>query len=198
MRADHRAIWVKYGCSIMADGWTSTTGQCIVNFLVHSLAGCVFIKSVDASSYSKTGPKVLELLDEFVEYVGEANIVQVVTDNGTNFKLRGKLLEIKRPKLYWTPCGAHCIDLMLEDIGKLPLVSKTFKRAVSVTNFIYNRTGLLNLMRRYTGQRNLIRPGKTRSCTCYITLKSIYKQKMNLRALFSRSDWNSSKWAKEI
>ncbi|CAH9108141.1 unnamed protein product [Cuscuta europaea] len=197
MLAEHRALWVKHGCSIMADGWTSTTGQCIVNFLVHSLAGCVFVKSVDASAYSKTGAKVLELLDGFVEYVGEANVVQVVTDNGPNFKLGGKLLETKRPNIYWTPCGAHCIDLMLEDIGKLPLVLKTLRRAMSLTSFIYNRVGLLNLMRRYTGQRNLIRPGKTRLCTCYLTLKSIYKQKANLRAMFSESEWNSSKWKKE-
>lgn len=102
--SQHKVVWVKYGCSLMADGWTSTTGKSIVNFLVSSLDGCVFIKFVDASSYSKTGERVLKLLDEFVEYVGESNVVQVVTDNGSNFKMGGKLLEIKRPNLYWTPC----------------------------------------------------------------------------------------------
>nr|KAJ0214425.1 hypothetical protein LSAT_V11C400161270 [Lactuca sativa] len=29
-----------------------------------------------------------------------------------------KLLEAKIEHLYWTPCAAHCLDLMLEDIGK--------------------------------------------------------------------------------
>ena len=27
----------------------------------------------------------------------------------------GRLLEAKRPHLYWSPCAAHCLDLMLED-----------------------------------------------------------------------------------
>jgi len=30
----------------------------------------------------------------------------------------GKLLMAKRPNLYWTSCAAHCLDLILEDIGK--------------------------------------------------------------------------------
>ena len=58
--------------------------------------------------------------DAIVEEVGEESVVQVVTDNGSNYVLEGKLLEEKRKHIYWTPCATYCIDLMLEDIGKLP------------------------------------------------------------------------------
>ena len=58
------------------------------------------------------------LLDEVVEHVGEANIVQVIIDNASNYVLAGKMLEEKHKTILWTPCAAHCIDLMLEDIGK--------------------------------------------------------------------------------
>lgn len=51
----------------------------------------------------------------------EENVVEVIIDNGINYVLVGKLLEEKRHNLYWTPCAAYCIDLMLEDIGKIPL-----------------------------------------------------------------------------
>jgi hypothetical protein len=27
--------------------------------------------------------------------------------------------------IWWTPCAAHCLDLMLEDIGKIEWVKKT-------------------------------------------------------------------------
>ncbi|WOL18461.1 hypothetical protein Cni_G27257 [Canna indica] len=63
----HKDMWEKYGCAIMADGWTSRTGKSIINFLVNCPAGSMFVKSIDASSYSKTGEKTFELLDEFVE-----------------------------------------------------------------------------------------------------------------------------------
>ena len=38
-------------------------------------------------------------------------------NNGSAFVKVGKLL-MKKHNLYWTPCAAHCIDLMFEDIGK--------------------------------------------------------------------------------
>ena len=56
---------------------------------------------------------------------------------------------------------------------------------------------MLKMMREYTNQRELVRAGKTRFCTSYLTLKSIYKQKHNLRAMFTSKEWVRSKWAKE-
>ena len=67
----------------------------------------------------------------------------------------------KRPHLYWTPCAAHCLNLILEDIGKLPHIKNTIERAISIRGYIYNRTGLLNMMKRFTEQRELLRPAKT-------------------------------------
>ncbi|GFZ08786.1 hypothetical protein Acr_20g0005940 [Actinidia rufa] len=80
---DHRENWVKYGCSIMADGWTDRKGRTLINFLVNCPKGSMFIESIDASSYSKDGQKLFELLDKYVELVGEANVVQIVTDNAS-------------------------------------------------------------------------------------------------------------------
>nr|KYP53976.1 hypothetical protein KK1_000140 [Cajanus cajan] len=94
--------------------------RCIINFLVNSVVGTMFIKSVDGSNFVKIEEKLFELLDSIVEDIGEEKVVQVITDNGSNYVLAGKMLEAKRKKIFWTPCAAHCIDLMLEDIGKLP------------------------------------------------------------------------------
>ena len=91
-----------------------------------------------SSSFMKTGEKNFELLDAFVEQIGEANVVQVVSNNGSNYMLAGKLLEAKRPNLYWTPCAAHCLDLILEDIGKIPRIAKTLERVIQLTGYIYN------------------------------------------------------------
>nr|KAJ0207652.1 hypothetical protein LSAT_V11C500230670 [Lactuca sativa] len=41
--------------------------------------------------------------------------------------IKGKILEAKRPHLYWTPCLAHCIDPMLEDIDKKNTKKKAFE-----------------------------------------------------------------------
>jgi len=47
----------------------------------------------------------------------------------------------KRKKLYWTPCAAHCIDLMLEDFEKkIPLHHDTIANGKKITTYIYSRT----------------------------------------------------------
>ncbi|KAM4091218.1 hypothetical protein ACJW30_09G121400 [Castanea mollissima] len=170
--SDHKESWKKYGCSIMSDGWTSRTSRTLINFLVNCPSGTMFVISIDASSFVKTREKTFELLDAF-------------------------LLEAKRPNLYWTPCAAHCIDLILEDIGKISRITKTLERAIQLTEYIYNHGGVLNMMREYTKQRELVRAGKTRFCTSYLTIKSIYKHKHNLRAMFTSKEWVRSRWAKE-
>ena len=109
----------------------------------------------------------------------------------------GKLLETKRRHLYWTPCAAHCIDLILEDIGKMAGFSRILKRAMSLNAYIYVRRRVVNLLRHFTGQRELVRAGVTRFATAFLTLQRIHKQKNNWRKMFTSENWTTSKWAKE-
>ncbi|XP_028110596.1 uncharacterized protein LOC114309095 [Camellia sinensis] len=175
----HKEEWVKYGCSLMSDGWTSQNGRTLINFLVNCPRGTMFVESIDASSYSKDGQKLFELLDKFVDDVGEVNIVLIITDSASANVLAGKFLEAKRPHLFWTPCAAHCLDLILEDIFKLPHMKKTFDRAIQVHGYIYNRPGVLNMMRMFTQLKNLVKPAKTRFATAFLTLSRIHQQKNN-------------------
>ncbi|KAL2963744.1 hypothetical protein AAZX31_17G218300 [Glycine max] len=193
----HREQWVKYGCTITSDAWTDRKQRCIINFLINSQAGTMFLKSVDGSDFVKTGEKLFELLDAIVEEVGEENVVQVVTDNGSNYVLAGKLLEEKRKHIYWTPCAAHCIDLMLEDIGKLPLIRKTIRRAINLVGFIYAHSSTLSLLRNFTNKRELVRHAITRFATSYLTLERLHKEKANIRKMFTSDEWTLNKLSKE-
>ena len=64
----------------------------ICNFLVSSAKGTIFLYSLDSSDISKKADKVLKRLDDVVNFVGEENVVQVVTDNVANYKATGELL----------------------------------------------------------------------------------------------------------
>ncbi|RVX15930.1 hypothetical protein CK203_005819 [Vitis vinifera] len=140
----------------------SSAGSFLQSFISESDSDCgsSSTKSPPAlthlCSFMKTGEKIFELLDKFVECIGEKNVVQVITDNGSNYVLAGKFIEAKRSHLYWTPCAAHCIDLILEDIGKLPTIKRTLTKAIALNGFIYNHVGVLNMMREFTKQRELL------------------------------------------
>eukprot|EP00252_Welwitschia_mirabilis_P022174 TRINITY_DN5928_c0_g1_i11.p1 TRINITY_DN5928_c0_g1~~TRINITY_DN5928_c0_g1_i11.p1 ORF type:complete len:124 (-),score=19.60 TRINITY_DN5928_c0_g1_i11:55-426(-) len=116
--------WEKYGCSIMADGWTTSRGRTLINFLVASKKGTIFIKSVDASDHVKRSDYLLKLFEETVNFVGEKNVVQFITDNASNYVKAGEELMKRHPSIYWTPCAAHCLDLLLEDLSKIEHITE--------------------------------------------------------------------------
>lgn len=194
---EHRAVWKKVGCSIMTDGWTDTRRRTIINFLVNSPKGTVFLKSIDASNITKTADKIFKMIDEVVEEVGEENVVQVVTDNAANYKAAGALLMQKRKNLYWTPCAAHCIDLMLEDFEKkLPLHKETIASGKKIAVYIYSRTSLISLLHFFTNGGDLIRPGATRFATSYLSLGCLNDNKGALEKMFVSEQWKLSPLAK--
>nr|KYP48872.1 hypothetical protein KK1_029433 [Cajanus cajan] len=121
----------------------------------------------------------------------------MVTDNAANYVAAGRLLEAEFPKLFWSPCAAHCINLMLQDMGKLEEVSIAVSHASNITKYVYNHCYALYLMRKHTGGREILRPAPTRFATNFIVLQSILAQKNALRAMVTSKEWTSSAYAKE-
>ena len=85
---------------------------------------------------------------------------------------------------------------MLEDIDKRDWVKNIVEHAKSITKHIYNHSGFLSLMRKNTGNMELVRPTITRFATHLLTLQSLISQEENLQKMFSYDEWISSKWAR--
>ncbi|KAF1895993.1 hypothetical protein Lal_00046749 [Lupinus albus] len=185
-------------CTLMADGWTDRSRRTLINFLVYCPKGTVFIKSVDASYASKTADLLFKLFKEVVMYVGPENIVHIVTDNAANYVAAGRLLEKEFPHLFWSPCAAHCVNLMFQDIRKLPEVTDTVSHAANITKYLYNHCHPLYLMRQFTNGKEILRPTPTRFATNFIALQSILTQKDALRALVTSREWTSSAYSKDV
>ena len=173
-----REKWKTYRCTIMCDGWTDPTKLSIINFMVYSKGSTIFLKSVDASNKIKDNKYIYGMLKDMIKEVGEANVVQTVTNNGSAFVKAGKLL-MKKYNLYWTPCATHCIALMFEDIGKRAIVLELITNARKITNFIYNHGWLLAKIRKVYGG-DIVRAGETIFATNDIALESLLKKCANL------------------
>ena len=91
--------------------------------------------------------------------------MQVVTDSASAYVAYGELLMEKRKKLFWSPCAAHCIDNMLEDMGELPIFKDTIKKAREVCVYIYRHAWVLFMFRKFYKKRELKRAGVTRFAT---------------------------------
>eukprot|EP00253_Pinus_taeda_P012389 PITA_12389 len=152
---DFRGSWAQTRCIVMSNGRTDQKGRTLINFLVSCPKGTMFIKSVHASAQIKDARTLCDLLDVFILEVGAENVVQVITDNAANYVVADRMLMDRHPTLFWTPCAAHCIDLMLEDVRKIPFVKDIVESSKSITKFIYNHTSVLILMRRFTNNKEL-------------------------------------------
>ncbi|KAJ7001866.1 hypothetical protein NC653_012061 [Populus alba x Populus x berolinensis] len=202
-----KADWKLYGCSIMANGWSNRRNVPIVNFLAYSPRGTIFLKSVDTSGLRKDKETLLKMFDEVVKEVGQKNIVQFVSDNEFAFKAVGKALQQRYDTFFWSPCAAHFIDLMLENISDpryFPMIDETIKKARNIIKFIYNHAWVLALMRKdFTNGNDLCRPSITRFATHFLSIQCLLKFKKELRQMFTCMKWvesshGKSKVGKEI
>ncbi|KAF5458537.1 hypothetical protein F2P56_022560 [Juglans regia] len=124
----------------------------------------MFLKSIDTSGLRKDSETLFDIFDKVVQEVGVENLVQFITDNDASYKAAGKKLQQKYDSFYWSPCAAHCIDLMLENFSDprhFPVINETIKKARKITKFIYNHAWVLALMRKdFTKGRDLCRPAQ--------------------------------------
>ncbi|KAL6508662.1 hypothetical protein OROGR_023373 [Orobanche gracilis] len=98
LREKHEKAWKQYGCTLMSYGWIDKRGRHLINFLVNSPEGTFFLKSVDVSSKVKDARMLVDLFEEQIDLIGRDIVVQVVTDNGANFKEHARLLYAMREK----------------------------------------------------------------------------------------------------
>jgi hypothetical protein len=176
---------------MMSNGWTNGKGRTLLNFLVHCPRGTMFIKSIDASMHVKDATLLCELMDGFIQEIGLQHVVQIITDNATNYVVVGKLLMERHPTVFWTPCVAHCIDLMLEDVGKISFIKEVIDQARSITKFIYNHAFVLSLMRKFTRNRELLHPTITHFASNFISLQSMLQCHFELKQMFVCDEWHN-------
>lgn len=172
----------------MSNGWIDQRGRTIINFDVACPKGTMFLKSIDASANVKDAHLIFSLLADVVEEVEVADVVQVITDNASNYVAVGRLLCAKYPTHFWTPCTTHCIDLMLEDIGKLEWVQDIVQECKHITKYIYNHAWVLNLIREFT-QGELSRPAVTRFATNFLSLQTLFYEYQTLIRMFCSQQW---------
>lgn len=97
--------------------------------------------------------------------------------------------------MYWTPCAAHCMDLMFEDIGKRGNVAAVVKAARMISKFIYNHGQLLSNLRDIS-PGEIVRPGTTRFATNYLALRSLREKRAALKQMFTSQWWDDHKLAR--
>ncbi|XP_020195159.1 uncharacterized protein [Aegilops tauschii subsp. strangulata] len=194
----HELERVETGCSIMTDAWTDKKRRRIMNLCVHCKLGTAFLESKEASTDAHTILYIFNYVVECIEKIGAENVVQVVKDNASNNMGAKEMLKGKWPKIFWSSCATHTLNLMVEAIGKLKQFGPTIIKAKQMTIFLYAHHKTLSLMRSFMKKRDTVRPGVTRFASAFITLQSLVSKKKELRAMVCSDEWEACKHTKTV
>jgi len=124
-------------------------------------------------------------------------VVQVITDNASNCRRMGELVMEEFPNIVWTPCASHCLDLLMEDIGKLPWIHSVMTKATTIVSFFKKKPKALAIFREYS-KLELVKPAKTRFAYMWLVLDRLHKVHADLRRCVVSElwyEWNDSSLA---
>ena len=91
-------------------------GGFFINIMVVSDGGPMFIKTIDGPGKFKDKHYIAGVLKDTIKEIEHEKVVQVITDNASVMKFAKALIEGKYPKIFWTPCVVHTLNLALKNI----------------------------------------------------------------------------------
>ncbi|KAL9682294.1 hypothetical protein QQ045_014089 [Rhodiola kirilowii] len=198
-----KSKWGAKGVTIVSDGWSDPSRRPLINFIVCSESGPMFMKAVDCSGEVKGRDFIARLLREVIIEVGDENVVQVITDNASNCKAAGEIIEGYYPRIYWTPCVVHTLNLALKNICaarnitnneetyiECHWITEIHSDVVQIKNFIVNHGMRLSMYMRFSALK-LLSVAETRFASVVIMLKRFKLLKNALESMVVCDQWTS-------
>ena len=182
-----KSAWPTSGVS---DGWIDPTCHPLINFMVSSLNGSVFLKSMDALGQYKDTQYIGELFIKVIEDVGVDSCMQIIIDNAPVCEVVGMIVEAKHPQVFWTPCIVHSLNLPLKSIASNVLwIGSIIEDARHTRNFVQNHTNALTIYKEYTNL-SLLKIVDTRFASSFIMLKRLRDVKTALGTMVISEFWS--------
>ena len=108
--------WKEKGVSIVSDGQSDPQKRPLINFMVVTKSGPMFLKALDCSDEVKDRDFIAEQMRDVIMEVGHSNVVQIVTDNALVCKATSLIIEAEFPSIYRTSYVVHTLNLALKNI----------------------------------------------------------------------------------
>ncbi|POM79815.1 Hypothetical protein PHPALM_2429, partial [Phytophthora palmivora] len=187
--------------SLVTDGWTDTNSSSIINFMVVAPGlPSIFWSSWSTRSKSHTARYLageIEKVIEEIEHATTALVVGVVTDNAKNMKSASNHVQTRHPNVISGGCSAHVLNLLMQDVGRFPVIKAVLARAVVVTRFVRDHLALYDEFKQLqqgvrdagSRARNLVLPVPTRWYSVYACLRNVLNSQDILEKLFLSSGY---------
>ena len=197
----------KYGTTLVSDGWKNCKRQPIINLLLITSEGTVFIDCIDTKGQKKDAEFIVKFIETGVKeripaYLQGTESV-VVMDGACKRALT--LLEQRFTNLIAVPCACHGLDLMLEKLfgqsGKTTMkqqewVYHVVQRLEFIVGFVLNHEFSLGLYRKYSDnsvdgvKKELLKAADTRFASKFLLICRVVDVHNNLERMVVDPEWN--------
>ncbi|XP_057993107.1 uncharacterized protein LOC131174077 [Hevea brasiliensis] len=157
--------------------------------------------ALDCFGEVKNKQFIANLLKEVIDEVGHQKVVQVITDNVSNCKGAGEIIEGMFPHIYWTPCVLHTLNLALKNICAAKnletnqetydvchWITEIYGNALQINNFIMNHSMRLAIYNRFSPLK-LLSVADTRFASIVMMLKRFKLIRRALEAMVMSDEW---------
>ncbi|XP_050255226.1 uncharacterized protein LOC126701141 [Quercus robur] len=165
--------------------------------------GPVFIKAIDGSGEFKEKHYIARVLKDAIKGIGHEKVVKVIIGNANVMKFAGALIEGEYPKIFWTPCVVHTLNLALKNICVAKNTEKnevTYEECSWITRiaddasfirvFIMNHSMILEMFNEFSPLK-LLQVADTRFASIVVMLKMLKLIKRCLQAMAISEQWAS-------
>ncbi|XP_056167042.1 uncharacterized protein LOC115679450 isoform X2 [Syzygium oleosum] len=197
-----RNMWREWGVSIVSNGWSDPQRRPLINIMAVSDGEPMFIKSVDCSGEIKDMHFIFNSLKEVIDEIGHENVVQVITDNASNCKGAGQLIEQEFSSIVWTPCVVHTLNLALKNIcaaknveinqvvyEECSWISEIVGDVMQIKHFITNHSMRLAIYNEFVNLK-LLSVADTRFASMIVMLRRFKLIKGGLQSMVICDKWN--------
>ncbi|KAJ9553027.1 hypothetical protein OSB04_017072 [Centaurea solstitialis] len=184
--------WTTTGCTIIVETWTDNKSRAIINFLISSPSSTFFHKSVDASSYFKNTKFLADLFDSVIQDFGPENIVQIILDNTLNCTSIVNHILQTYGTIFVSPCALQCLNAILKEFSKIDWVNRCILQAQVISKFVYNHSSLLEMMKKFTVNEEIVKTGITKYVSHFLSLQSVLKQRSRLKHMFNSPEFTNN------
>ncbi|XP_037433016.1 uncharacterized protein LOC119300034 [Triticum dicoccoides] len=195
-----KSTWSSKGVTIVSDGWSDPQRRPLLNFMAITEDGPMFLRSINTEGEVKSKEYIRDRLCEIIEAVGPANVVQVITDNASNCRGAGLLVQERYNHIFWTPCVVHTLNLALKSIGSAtsqddPLydhcnwISEIAADGFRIKHFIMSHSMRLSMFNA-SSKLKLLAVADTRFASQVVMLKRLVQIRQALTMMVVGPKWN--------
>ena len=183
--AADRVTTARVGVTLVGDGATNVKRQPILNVLSVQANRVEFMKATNCAGKVKSMRFIADDMVAAIKALPDPQaVVAVLMDNAT----RGAwpLIEADCPWVVCGPCGPHVVDLLMEDVGKLPFFKELFAKGQELRVFVRNHTHVQSAFD-LVKKRSIFIPGDTRFASSVLGMENLAVNREALVSTFGAS-----------